>query len=211
LLEKISWFVVMLAGLIVLACTSASVLSSGVSSQAYAPTQPFYVSRKKPMTKIPEHLQHFPDLLVRMRDRIVPAPDEIVEVAKGYPTFPNKGPWHDGRRITLMSAQTSVGINECVFVIHVAETTRPGDQLYVMGPKEVLGEEVDNQLRTRPAPTSGDPFVPSGLFDGRIEAAPAVDYNWEITEYKFDTLGQHIIVWKLGNLQSNELVVDVQS
>ena len=33
--------------------------------------------------------------------------------------------------------------------------------------------------------------------------APAVDYSWDITEYRFDAAGPHTIEWKLGSLVSN--------
>jgi hypothetical protein len=39
--------------------------------------------------------------------------------------------------------------------------------------------------------------------------APAVDYNWDITEYSFSSAGSHTIEWKLGALVSNQLVVEV--
>ena len=35
---------------------------------------------------------------------IGPAPAADVTVAKGYPAFAGKGPWRDGRRITIVTA-----------------------------------------------------------------------------------------------------------
>jgi hypothetical protein len=181
---------------------------AGGAPENHAPPSPDGASDT--MSQIPAHLRHFPGLYVRSGNDIVPAPDEDVAVAKGYPDFPDKGPWRDGRRITIMSAQTSVQIGDPVRVVHVAETTRPGDELYLMGPKPVLGEHVDGQLRTQPAPVNRDPLEPPGLFDGRTQKAPAVDYNRDITEYRFDTAGRHTIVWKPGDMHSNELVIDVR-
>jgi hypothetical protein len=158
---------------------------------------------------VPAHLQQFPGLSVRRGDQIVAASDGDVAVARGYPTAVAKGDWVDQRRLTILTARTQVRVGEPVRVIHVVETTRPGDELHVMGPKAVLGEHVDGVLRTRPAPAVGDPLAPTGLYDGRVEPAPAVDYNWDMTEYTFDTAGRHTIQWKLGRLVSNPLMIEV--
>lgn len=158
---------------------------------------------------VPSHLRQFPGLSVRRGDDVVPAPEEDVQTARGYPGAPDKGAWIDQRRITVLTARLRVRIGEPVRVIHVSETTRAGDQLYVMGPKPIRGEQVDGALRTAPAPTSGDPLMPAGLYDGRVMPAPAVDYNWDVTEYSFSSAGSHTIEWKLGALVSNQLVVEV--
>lgn len=158
---------------------------------------------------VPPHLRQFPGLSVRRGDEIVPAPEEDVQVARSYPHAPDKGAWLDQRRITILTAQARVRVGEPLRVIHVSETTRAGDQLYVMGPKPVRGEYVDGALRTASAPSSGDPLAPAGLYDGRVLPAPAVDYNWDITEYSFSSAGSHTIEWKLGALASNQLVVEV--
>lgn len=158
---------------------------------------------------IPPHLRQFPGLSVRRGDQIVPASAEDLEVARRYPTAPDKGAWTQQRRLTLLTARTRAGVGQRVRVIHVAETTRPGDQLYIMGPKPVRGEHVDGVLRTAPSPTSGDVLAPAGLYDGRVVPAPAVDYNWDITEYTFASAGSHTIQWKLGALASNQLTIEV--
>ena len=157
---------------------------------------------------IPDHLEHFPGLSVRSGDRIVPAPDADVAVAKGYPTAAAKGAWSDGRRITILTRDPQVKADQPVRIIHVVESTRPGDSLYVMGPKPVLGEHVDGKLASAAAPASGDPLVPAGDYDGRVLPAPGVDYNYDITEYKL-AAGRHVIEWQLGDLRSNELVIEV--
>jgi hypothetical protein len=167
---------------------------------------------KEPMTTTPEsippHLKHFPGLSVRSGDRIVPAPEEDVAIARGYPTAPAKGAWIDGRRITILTRELRVKEGQPVRVIHVVESTRPGDSLYVMGPKAVLGEHVDGKLATAPAPASGDPLVPAGDYDGRVLPAPGVDYNYDITEHKLP-VGRHVIEWQLGALRSNQLAIEV--
>jgi hypothetical protein len=159
--------------------------------------------------EVPPHLRSFPGLSVRRGDDIVAAPEADVEVARGYPRAPNKGAWTDQRRITLLAARLRVRVSEPVRVLHVAESTRADDHLYVMGPKPIRGEFIDGVLRSDPSPASGDPLAPAGLYDGRILPAPAADYNWNITEYMFDAPGRHTIEWKLGPLVSNSLVVEV--
>jgi hypothetical protein len=162
----------------------------------------------KPPEPIPEHLEHFPGLSIRHGDRIVPAPEADVAVAKRYPTEPAKGAWVDGRRLTILTADARVPAGQPVRIVHVVESTRPGDSLYVMGPKPVFGEYVDGKLVTGPAPATGDPLAPDGDYDGRVLSAPAVDYNYDVTEHALP-VGRHIIVWQLGALRSNELVIAV--
>jgi hypothetical protein len=157
---------------------------------------------------IPNHLKHFPGLSVRSSDTLVPASDDDLAVATGYPTFTAKGAWLDGRRITILTRELQVKANQPVRILHVTESTRAGDSLYVMGPKAVLGEYVDGKLATTAAPTTGDPLVPPGAYDGRVQPAPAADYNYDVTEYKLP-VGRHVIEWQLGPLHSNQLVIDV--
>jgi hypothetical protein len=55
-----------------------------------------------------------------------------------------------------------------------------------------------------------EPFLGSTVVhDGRVEPAPAADYNWDTTEYVFDTAGRHTIQWNLGSIVSNTLTVEV--
>jgi hypothetical protein len=157
---------------------------------------------------VPDHLKRFPGLSIRSGDRIVPAPEADVAVAKTYATSPEKGAWVDGRRVTILTSALQVKADQPIRVIHVVESTRSGDALHVMGPKPVLGELVDGKLMTAAAPASGDPLAPSGAYDGRVQSAPAVDYNYDITEYRLP-VGRHVIEWQLGPLRSNQLVIDV--
>jgi hypothetical protein len=156
----------------------------------------------------PDHLKHFPGLSVRRGDQIVAAPEADIAVARAYPTAPAKGSWLDGRRITLLTGALRVKPGQPVRVIHVVESTRAGDSLYVMGPKPILGEHVDGKLVTAAAAERGDPLAPTGDYDGRVVPAPAVDYNYEVTEYNL-AVGSHTIDWQLGSLRSNHLVIDV--
>jgi hypothetical protein len=157
---------------------------------------------------IPAHLKHFPGLSVRSGDTIVPAPDADVSVAQSYPTAPSRGAWFEGRRITILTRDTTAKLGQAVRIVHVVESIRAGDSLYVMGPKAVLGEHVDGKLATAAAPDAGDPLVPSGDYDGPVLPAPAVDYNYDITHYQLP-VGRHIVAWRLGALHSNQLTIEV--
>lgn len=156
------------------------------------------------------HLEDFPGVFVRMGDDIQPAPEADQTVARGYPQWQSKGPLIDDRRITILSAKTAYLVNEEIRVLHVAETIRSGDELYAMGPKQVLGEYVDGKLVTQPVPAGDDPLIPPGIYDGLVLSSPAVDYNYEITTYRFATPGGHEIQWKLGALESNVLRLRIQ-
>ncbi len=148
-------------------------------------------------------------LAVREGDRIVPAPAADEAVARGYPQWADKGAVHDGARLTVMTGRLATTVGEPVRIIHVAEVTTPGRSVYVMGPKPILGEHVDGTLVTPSAPATGDPLAPTGVYDGRVQPSPAVDHNYEITTYTFDTPGAHTVYWQMGPLRSNTLTFDV--
>ena len=133
---------------------------------------------------------------------------DLDEVESAYRDWPDKGPLVGGRRLTLLSPAPRVAPGEPVPVYHVAEVTEPGRTLYVMGPKPVVGERVDGELRTPPPPADEDPLEPL-LYDGRTLPSPGLDVNWEVTRYAFDEPGPHEIEWRLNGLRSNVLRVDV--
>jgi hypothetical protein len=151
------------------------------------------------------------EVYVRDGNEIKPAPEADQKVARGYPAWPDKGALTDGRRITIMTSRTTVAVNEPIRIVHVAETVRPDDELYVMGPKQVYGEYVDGKLASAALPAGDDPLIPPGLYDGAVVASPAADYNYEITSYRLDAPGMHEIQWKLGPLTSNVLRVEVHT
>lgn len=158
---------------------------------------------------LPEYLKRWGGLFVREGDRIVDAPAPDIAVARDYPHFSDKGPVLGGRRITVLTQTLSHMAGEEVRVIHVVEYTEPGHQAYVVGPKTVFGEYVNDELMTDPVP-EGDPLVPL-TYNGLTLASPAVDYNFEITSYIFQVPGIYRIQWRLGVLHSNELAVTVES
>jgi hypothetical protein len=165
-------------------------------------------SAPPPEEPIPPHLAHFPGLYVRKGDAIVDAPAQDVEVAKSYPRSKQKGPVIDGHRITLMTAKRRYRVGEEVRVVHVHEVVTPGEVVYVMGPKPVRGEMLDGKMVTPLVLADGDPFVPE-IYDGVTLQSPGVDYNWDITTYRFTAPGVHRVQWKLGKYESNVLGFEV--
>jgi hypothetical protein len=71
----------------------------------------------------------------------------------------------------------------------------------VMGPKAIRNEYVDGVLQ----PSESEPLV----YDGVVLNSPAVDYNYDTSEYVFSEAGQHTISWRPEGLESNTLVVTV--
>lgn len=157
---------------------------------------------------LPAYLQHFPGLYVRKGSEIVDAPPADVAVAKGYARAKDKGPLVDGHRLTLLTEKSRYRVGEEVRVIHVHEIAVDGEQIYPMGPKPIRGELVNGKLVTPAVLVDVDPFQPS-VYDGPVIPSPAVDYNWEITSYRFSAPGVRTIQWKLGKFESNVLTIDV--
>ena len=153
--------------------------------------------------KIPEYLTRWPGLYMRQGDCIIEALPDDIEVAKGYPTLSDKGPVRQGRRITIMCLKRRYRVGEEVRVIHVLEAMEPGQEIFIMGPKVVCGEYLDGRAMT--ADTCGD----AQAYDGAVLKSPGVDYNYDITSYRFDTPGRHQIYWQMGELRSNTLELDV--
>jgi len=130
------------------------------------------------------------------------------EAVRLYESWPERGEVVDGRRLTIMADPTRVPPEQRVEVLHVVEILEPGRELYIMGPKPVYGEYVDDRLATEPPPGGEDPLVPL-LYDGATLPSPGVDGNYEITSYAFADPGRHEIQWRLDGLRSNVLVVEV--
>lgn len=155
---------------------------------------------------IPKHLQHWPGLFEWRDGKVVEAPPEDIAIARNYPWFPDKGPFVSGICLTIMSRQLRYQREEPVRIIHVVEIIEPGRELYIMGPKLVYGEYIDDRLMTPPPPD--DLWAPA-TYNGPILPSPAVDYNYEITTYRFEKVGTHKFQWRLGALHSNILTIDV--
>lgn len=138
------------------------------------------------------------------------ASDEDRALARSYPEWTDKGQLVAGRRISIAAAKRTYRPNEEVRVVHVAEIVVPGHTVYVMGPKSVGAEYVDGILVTEARPASGDALDP-GIYDGVTLLSPAIDDNYEITSYRFESAGVHRILWHPGDLRSNVLEVDIVS
>jgi len=156
---------------------------------------------------VPDYLQRWPGLYVRAGNRIVEAPPPDIAVARSYPRFRDKGPITGGRRITILTENTAHRVGDEIRIIHVAEFTEPGQRAYVMGPKPVYGEYVNDKLMAAPVP-EGDPLVPT-TYSGVTLPTPAVDYNFDITSYRFQMPGLYKIQWRLGSIHSNVLSIEV--
>ncbi len=155
---------------------------------------------------IPDYLRHWPGLFEWRQGVPVEAPAADVAVARQYPCLADKGPLVSGMRLTVMSRKRRYGVGEEVRVVHVVEVVEPGRTLYVMGPKPVYGEYVDDRPMTPEPP--GDLWEPA-TYNGPTLASPAVDYNYDITAYRFDRVGTHTIQWRIGSLRSNQLAIEV--
>ena len=132
---------------------------------------------KNQHNEIPGYLQRNPDLYIRDGDQILPALPEDNTVARGYVDWPDKGPVLEGRRLTIMTKKSSYSINEEIRVIHVFEATEPGKEVYIMGPKPVYGEHVNDKLTTQLPPENEDPFEPL-TYNGVVLPSPnAVSYT----------------------------------
>jgi hypothetical protein len=163
---------------------------------------------KEDFPELPEHLKRWPGLYVRDGNRIVEASHRDIAVARSYARFQDKGAIVNGRRITILTENTTHRIADEARIIHVIEFAEPGYQAYIMGPKPIFGEYINDELVTEPIPT-GDPLVPTE-YSGVTLPSPAVDYNFGITSYMFHVPGIYRIQWKLGFLESNTLVVTIE-
>lgn len=124
-----------------------------------------------------------------------------------YASYRDRGPEVGGYRLTVMVDPASVSEGGSVRVFHVCESTAPASPLYVMGPKEILGEYVDGALVTGPAPDRESPLAPA-TYDGRVLPGPGLDTNYDLTEYRLAP-GRHSVQWRLGPHISNEAWVTV--
>jgi hypothetical protein len=141
---------------------------------------------------------------IRRGGTIVEAPPNDVATAQSYPSWPDKGELVAGSRLTIMTEKPTYRVGEEVRVIHVKETVEPGHSMHIMGPKKICGEFVDGKLATEEYSEIDD-------YDGAIIDTPAIDYNYDVTSYKFSEPGKHTIYWESHSLRSNTLVLEVTS
>ncbi len=201
-IARTAWAIV--ATTVVLACGSGAPKPPPPSPPKPA-AKPVAAAPEEPL---PPYLQHFPGLFVRKGAEIVDAPAADIEVAKTYPRSKDKGPIVDGHRLTLLTKKRTYRVGEEVRILHVHEVTVEGEQIYPMGPKPVRGEYVNGKLVTPSVLADVDPFIPE-VYDGAVVPTPAVDYNWEITTYRFSAPGTRTIQWRPGKFASNVLAVEI--
>ena len=135
---------------------------------------------------------------------------DLEEVLAAYADWVERGELYRGRRLTIMTADTTCQTNETVRVDHVLEAVTPGYDLYVMGPKPVFSEYINGKLQgagvTEHDPA--DPFAPAE-YDGRVLTSPGIDANFAPTFYRFPRPGRYEICWQPGAWRSNTLVIVV--
>jgi len=133
-----------------------------------------------------EHPVRIPEIYERRGGDIALAPDADQAVAQRYRSSPH-GEVHGALRMTILAARQSYHVGEAVRVLHAVEAVDPSAEAWVMGPKPVFGE-----------------------YDGAVVRGPAIDFNFDITSYTFDRPGRHTIEWRLGEVRSNTIVIDVR-
>jgi hypothetical protein len=190
---------------VALACTPwprTPAVSAPVATRGITPAEPAPVGAPEipPLARIPE-------IYERRGDDIVLAPDDDQAVAQRYRSSPH-GEVHGALRMTILTARTSYHVGEVVRVLHAVEAVDASAEAWVMGPKPVFGEHVDGVDRGQPPEIAGYPWV--GEYDGAVVRGPAGDFNFNITTYTFDRPGRHTIEWRLGELRSNTIVLDVR-
>jgi hypothetical protein len=151
---------------------------------------------------------HWPGMSVRKEGKLVEASLDDQAVAREYPHWPDKGQVSQGIRLTVMTKKRTYLTGEEIRVIHVFEAVDNSVEAYVMGPKPIYGEYIDGKLVTHPAPDSELPWVPT-VYDGAVIPGPAIDYNFNITSYKFSKPGKHQLYWQLDGIKSNVLEITV--
>ena len=137
------------------------------------------------------------DLYARVGGGIVPASAADHAVLRGYPRWVDKGALAlpSGERLTILTSKRVYSVGEEVRVVHVHEATKPGVELYVMGPKAIYGEYVDGTL------ASPGTAAPPGPYDGRVVQSPGADHNYEVSVHKMPA-GTHTIEWRFATLSS---------
>jgi hypothetical protein len=144
------------------------------------------------------------------KKKFVDAPEQDQKIIRDYPFWIDKGPLLDSTRVTLTTARLRYQVGEPVRVAHIVEETETGRTLYIMGPKEIRDEFVNDVLKTAATQDPGDyPWLPMS-YDGAVLPSPGVDYNFGITEYRFDQPGVYRIQWRPGRYRSNVLSITVK-
>ncbi len=161
---------------------------------------------------VPPYLQDFwggYQVLDQITGRFVNVSEEIQNWLKAYPFWMDKGPIKNQRRLTITCQKTIFKINEAIRIAHYIEELDSGQIIYGMGPKQITNEFVNDSLCTPSSLDSNTPWL--GLtYDGEVTDSPGLDYNFEITTYRFSKEGTYTIYWKPGDYCSNGLIIYVE-
>jgi hypothetical protein len=130
-------------------------------------------------------------LYERKGSEIVDAPAEDLALAQTYYSLNNKGPLVEGQRITILTKKNLYKVGEQIRVLHVLEAVTPGIDVYVMGPKKIYDEFIDEKLVSERGPGVA-------IYDGAVMKAPWADFHYDITTYTIQQPGKHTIQWKGG-------------
>jgi hypothetical protein len=185
------------------ACTESKKTAPKTQPKLWDSTQTIDASHLKKAWDI-YNCQQYDSLLGYTRP--VSIPDQ--KLLQKYPYWIEKGNWFDDRRLTLMVSKTNFLCNESIRVFHVFEDVKVGREIFTTGPKKIRGEYINDHLVSAPFIASQDPWAVD-VIDGETPHAPDVDYNFEITTYRFSKSGIYRIQWKLGDYRSNVLVIHV--
>lgn len=167
--------------------------------------------------KIPEYHKKFwrgYQVFDSTQSRFKDAPDSDQKMLKDYPYWIDKGPWKGKTRVTIVTAKTVYATGEAIRIGHVVDEAGPDRALYIMGPKEVKEELISEQPiaddTSATAQTAGDyPWLPL-VYSGKTLGSPGIDYNFQVTEYRFQKAGKYYVQWRPGRFRSNILVITVE-
>lgn len=205
---------VVTAAILTLHCGSSSTRSNAppAVSPSVAPSAVAAPGAPRDAVAQPAYLDRIAasgDLYARKDGHIVDAPAADIAVLRGYPRWPSKGPVQpDGQRLTILTAKSQYAVGEEIRVVHVHEATQAGVELFIMGPKAIHGEYVDDVL-------VGQASEPATSYDGAVTASPGADHNYEVSVHRLSA-GTHTLQWKFVTLsgptllQSNVLTVVVR-
>jgi hypothetical protein len=135
--------------------------------------------------------------------------DADVALADRYHQWADHGAVVGGRRVSICCAEADYRVGDEIRIVHAMEVIEPGHDVFVMGPKEVFDEYVDDVACGRAGGIEGiDPFSPAE-YDGRVAQSPAVDTNFMTTVHTFSDPGDHEFSWRPGSLRSNVVRIHV--
>ena len=130
------------------------------------------------------------ELFERSGDKIIAASAAVLALARTYREFKYKGEVVNGVRKTIMTRKRSYKIGEPVRVIHVFESVQYGPAMSTMGPEPICSEFVDGR-HVEYKSCSGSRSIGWGYTRN-----PTVNFNFDISTFRFDEPGIHTIRWK---------------